>query len=128
MASNKARIVITVNVKKHADLLRWVAALPENCKSEILRAAIYEFMQRHPEPLEEEWSSRSNPAPAGQVELDWEVLGKVVRNVVKTELANVQIVAPPNKADDLQDRETDEVKTHIDDMLESWGGFDDDDE
>ncbi len=41
------------------------------------------------------------------------------------------IAATPDatgEKDDTQDRETAEVKAHIDDMLEGWGGFDDDDE
>ena len=130
MAGNKARIVIIANKVKHADLLSWVAALPTNRKSEILRAAIYEFIENHPEiPGGGGWSPEMDRNPTDRVELDWEILGRVVRNAVRTELADVQIAATPNPSNeevDTEDRETAEVKAHIDDMLEGWGGFDDD--
>ena len=130
MAGNKARIVIIANKVKHADLLSWVAALPMNRKSEILRAAIHEFIENHPEiPGGGGWSPEMGRNPTDRVELDWEILGRVVRNAVRTELADVQIAATPNPSNeeaDPEDRETAEVKAHIDDMLEGWGGFDDD--
>jgi hypothetical protein len=129
VAGNKARIVIIANKVKHADLLSWVATLPMNRKSGILRAAIYEFMENHPELPGGGWSPETDRNPADRVELDWEILGRVVRNAVRTELADVQIAATPNPSNeeaDPEDRETAEVKAHIDDMLEGWGGFDDD--